>query len=272
MSWLHLPEGHTNLESYLCSLAQEADSWQQNGSWDSEQSDTLSGQTIPSQCSKPESETDSLMTHQSLETLGGLTGSRGEDLLMCSPLASHNYANLSALEARSTEKTIPATAGQIPFALLERSGPHGFFWRTPQTSFSTATSEAANLISSESLRSWPAWGMWDAMAVYPLEPLDSSTNGDGCGLLPTPVARDGKSFYVVTYQTALRIMNRSGSKSRQLHWSQFGTVFHNLKKGWANPRFSEAMMGWPIGFTDLRPLEKGRFQEWLRQHGDYLEE
>ena len=31
--------------------------------------------------------------------------------------------------------------------------------------------------------------------------------------------------------------------------------------------FREWMMGWPIGWTALPPLETGRFQEWLDWHG-----
>lgn len=25
-------------------------------------------------------------------------------------------------------------------------------------------------------------------------------------------------------------------------------------------------MGWPLGWTDLKPLEMARFREWQRQH------
>jgi hypothetical protein len=33
-----------------------------------------------------------------------------------------------------------------------------------------------------------------------------------------------------------------------------------------NPEWVEWLMGWPIGHTGLKPLETGRYQEWLRQH------
>lgn len=36
--------------------------------------------------------------------------------------------------------------------------------------------------------------------------------------------------------------------------------------GRLNPQWVEWLMGWPIGWTELKPLEMGRFQEWLRQH------
>ena len=36
-----------------------------------------------------------------------------------------------------------------------------------------------------------------------------------------------------------------------------------------NPSFAEAMMGWPIGWTELAPLAMDRFQRWLELHGRY---
>lgn len=37
--------------------------------------------------------------------------------------------------------------------------------------------------------------------------------------------------------------------------------------GQLNPDWVEWLMGWPIGWTDLRPLEMDKFQKWLEQHG-----
>jgi len=34
-----------------------------------------------------------------------------------------------------------------------------------------------------------------------------------------------------------------------------------------NPAWVEWLMGWPIGWTDLEPLEMDKYQQWLRQHG-----
>ena len=39
--------------------------------------------------------------------------------------------------------------------------------------------------------------------------------------------------------------------------------------GSLNPDWVEWLMGWPIGWTGLRPLETGRFQKWLELHGKY---
>lgn len=254
MSWLYLPE---QVAGYL----------QPNGCSDGEPSATLRMENTLPESSRLELGRATSTTRQSGETLEHSTGNPGVDAWILSLRVSR--ANRSRQVEKKLERMTSGTCGRIPFALLERQGPRGYCWRTPQTCFSSLINEDAHRISSELLLSWPRWGMWDATAAYPLPPLDSTTNGNGCGLLPTPVARDGASFYVCTLKTAQRVMNRK--PLRQLHWSQYGVVFHGLKKGWANPRFSELMMGWPIGWTDLQPLEKGRFRQWLGSFGNCSE-
>jgi len=39
--------------------------------------------------------------------------------------------------------------------------------------------------------------------------------------------------------------------------------------GQLNPTWVEWLMGWPIGWTDLKPLATARYREWLQQHGGY---
>jgi hypothetical protein len=38
-------------------------------------------------------------------------------------------------------------------------------------------------------------------------------------------------------------------------------------RGTLNPMWVEWLMGWPLGWTDLKPLEMDRFQKWLDEHG-----
>lgn len=253
MSWLYLP---AQVED--CSLP--------NTCSDGKPSATSKTQPIQSGCSRPGSKTATSTTLQSGATSEPSTEHPGVDAWISSLLASR--ASPGQQEASTKDKSIPATSGPTPFALLEKSSPRGYYWRTLQSCFIALTNTTDHPTSPASPHSWPPAGTWDNGAAYPLPPLDSNTNGNGCGLLPTPVTRDGASFYVTTYHTALRIMHRKGSTSRQLHWSQYGTVFHDLKKGWANPRFSELMMGWPTGWTDLQPLARARFRQWLQQLGE----
>lgn len=39
--------------------------------------------------------------------------------------------------------------------------------------------------------------------------------------------------------------------------------------GMLNPTWVERLMGWPLGWTDLKPLEMGKFRERQKQHGNY---
>ena len=43
----------------------------------------------------------------------------------------------------------------------------------------------------------------------------------------------------------------------------------NTGSGTLNPTWVEWLMGWPIGWTDLEPLETDRLAEWLQSHGGY---
>jgi DNA (cytosine-5)-methyltransferase 1 len=33
-----------------------------------------------------------------------------------------------------------------------------------------------------------------------------------------------------------------------------------------NPEWVEWLMGWPLGWTDLKPLAMDKFREWQQQH------
>jgi len=34
-----------------------------------------------------------------------------------------------------------------------------------------------------------------------------------------------------------------------------------------NPAWVEWLMGWPLGWTDLQPLEMAKFRQWCALHG-----
>ena len=41
--------------------------------------------------------------------------------------------------------------------------------------------------------------------------------------------------------------------------------------GQLNPPWVEWLMGWPIGSTDLKPLETDKFLQWQQQHLEYFQ-
>ena len=103
-----------------------------------------------------------------------------------------------------------------------------------------------------SSRSLSAWGMWDESGYWELGTSVRTIKERGCGsLLPTPTAQ-------------LYGNNMGGAAGRK------GKVRPSLESltGGVYPALREWMMGWPIGWTELKPLATGRFQEWLRLHGE----
>lgn len=100
-------------------------------------------------------------------------------------------------------------------------------------------------------------GLWPTITVHGNHNQPGSSKNAGWGLSsavklwPTPVRRDyrhpGKSR-----------MERTGSKS--------GECLPQVVGGPLNPQWVEWLMGWPIGWTELKPLGMDRFREWQQQH------
>jgi hypothetical protein len=84
------------------------------------------------------------------------------------------------------------------------------------------------------------------------------TSATGLGLLPTPTVAQSRN----------RTSARSNPNSEHhdgvtlLDW-----LWLNVGQVKQKPLFVEWMMGWPLGWTDLQPLETDKFQQWLHAHG-----
>ena len=88
--------------------------------------------------------------------------------------------------------------------------------------------------------------------AYHLPPLVLRTSAKESSLLRTPTKADGRQFYALSLRQAEKRI-RDG---RQITWIHQAVILKRWNKGYANPRFSEAMMGLPIGWSALKPLEK----------------
>lgn len=66
-------------------------------------------------------------------------------------------------------------------------------------------------------------------------------------MLPTPTAAD------------------TGHRTKP--YAQVGTPLSMEAGGSLNPTWVEWLMGWPLGWTDLKALETAKFQQWQRLHG-----
>ena len=89
----------------------------------------------------------------------------------------------------------------------------------------------------------------------------SKTSGDGLATyvhkFPTPTA--------TAYKGWSKNHNRAMTDDR-LDYTVEREANECGQPGRLNPTWEEWLMAWPIGWTELKPLEMGRFQLWLRQH------
>jgi len=111
----------------------------------------------------------------------------------------------------------------------------------------------------ESLAIWPRWGIMHDGECWEPAMLALRTRGSASGSWPTPQRVDYKGA-------------TSGStfEQRRQQWILWSEGAHESGTIYPNPTAYEAIMGWPLGWTDLKPLETARFQQWLRSHGESL--
>jgi hypothetical protein len=72
-------------------------------------------------------------------------------------------------------------------------------------------------------------------------------------LLPTPSGVNGGNNHTMGR------VDEWGGSSNPLR----GTVIGSM----CSPEFEELVMGWPVTWTELTPLETDRFQAWCASHG-----
>jgi len=133
---------------------------------------------------------------------------------------------------------------------LAKFDPHTSSWKIHQRSLFGG--------EYESLQTLPTWGMWENGELLGPVTLELRTKGTECGLWhPTPVRMDYKGA------------NFRGEKQRESQLKEWLHVrfSQGMKTTYPHPLFLEQVMGWPIGWTELKPLAMGRFQQWLRSHG-----
>lgn len=177
-------------------------------------------------------------------TCAVLTEGHGAALLK-SYLAAFPVKTL-AQPARAQESTESApVCGRTWHALSVRFNPASCEWKT-----------AGDLLSEdlpESLVTLPRWGLmrdgecWGLIGLEPL--IGVSARGF---LLPTPSGcRSGKNHVVGR-------LDEWGGSSNPWRGTETGKT--------RSPSFEEWMMGWPIGWSALTPLETVRFRLWQQQH------
>lgn len=122
----------------------------------------------------------------------------------------------------------------------------------------------------ESLRILPNWGMTADGELWEVATPTVLCEETECGYLPATVASDGKHHGKEKWISNSRAKRKATGKSAPTEKITYAYYECGIPTKYF-PEISEDVMHWPIGWTDLLPLEMGKMQLWLQQHGEFLE-
>lgn len=224
-----------------------------------------------------------------------LTAARGKALLT-SFLAGFR-AKTSASPAMAPESAATGRdCGGTSRESLAKFDRVSLSWRTAQHSLFGGSVEFSE--------TWPKWGMTRGGAAYRLRMpsglvahrswITIERESGSSRSMPTPncvgyrsdgelriLARLGlpsEEFNALTHR-ACRSKKRkalmraptptvSGNYNRKGASKKSGDGLATFVGGSLNPTWTEWLMGWPLGWTEIRSLEMDRYQQWRRSHGD----
>lgn len=179
------------------------------------------------------------------------------------------------------EEVLPESSVTLPRSGMMR---RGMFWERMTSGLPMCANDSGLLFptpksadatkgdcASERRRRSPslvsAVKMWPTPTVSGNHNKKGASQKSGNGLAtavkmwPTPNHRDWKD---------------SGTSQGNRKSPNLGTMVHRQEQeeggGQLNPAWVEWLMGWPIGWTDLKPLETDRFRQWQRAHGSVSQE
>ena len=122
-------------------------------------------------------------------------------------------------------------------------------WKTPLSLLAEDSTEFSGI--------WPRWGMMRAGECSVQSMPAHLTRGTGSGLWLTPQANEDAAG------TPAGNMQKMLGNDPRIR----GTTPEEWGRGTLNPTWVEWLMGWPLEWTALKPLETARFQQWRHLHG-----
>jgi hypothetical protein len=143
-----------------------------------------------------------------------------------------------------------AECGEKWHGWLAKFDPDSCSWKTAQCSLFEE--------ESESLRTLPRSGMTRSGMLWERQTLVHRISETESGWWLTPQANEDAAG---TPNGKMQKMLGNDPKLR-------GTTPEEWARGTLNPTWTEWLMGWPLGWTDLKPLEMDKYLEWLWQHSD----
>lgn len=236
-------------------------------------------------CSYEGSETACFPCSQSGTTATRSTDDHGMDSWMLS-LRDSPVSRSLLQENKAPEKT-SETAGPPPFAFLEKSDQGLPCWKTSQGCFPGLMATLDRYSEA-----WPRSGTMQCGTAFQLQPSAHLTREIDYGSWPTPLASDGEKAATDSLARLVETGHRRGrldgltregkaitvtypTPTTQDAANNGGASQHNRNSkplnavvgGKLNPTWVAWLMGWPIGWTDLEPLEMDRWLQWCHSHG-----
>jgi len=252
---------------------------------DGEQSALLSGSNTQRAYCAPDKMTGFSRLSRFGMTFKPLTESRGEELLTL------YRVGFPARTLAQQEKAQGLTENDQECGITWR----GWLAKFDQDTFSWKTAQCSLLEDlNESLQTLPQWGMTVGGELYLLPTLVQTTNENEFGLWLTPSTVDISTRSAESMEKRLEYRKKigrngvgAGCLSEQVEWSGKGVPIGYITKetwptptahmaketnapsealrnepsmasrvgGKLNPTWVEWLMGWPLGWTDLKPLE-----------------
>ena len=181
----------------------------------------------------------------------------------------------SVTRANSLEQMIPATCGPQLLNAYASFDPAMHSWKMYQGWLLQDT-------LAPLWETWPKAGLIAGGEFFPQPNWERRISAIGSGLLPAPTKSDGgggpgrgrNKMGGDNLRTAAKMFptpttrdwkSGKGAQKRDGHAQPLTDVIG----GQLNPTWAEWLLGWPIGWTDLKPLGMDKYQQWLRQHGIY---
>jgi hypothetical protein len=269
-------------------------------SLDGEPSALLSGNPIPQAYCAPDKMTGFSRLSRFGMTYAPLTESRGQELLTLY-LAGFHAKTSVPLGGGLELPALDQDCGKRWQGLLGRYDPATHSLKTAQCSLFEGLTPFSVIL--------PRWGLMQAGELYQRQTLVRHTSERESGLLPTvtatanqlaPSMRKRHANPIWPTPTCNMISGGANHASPSVSAGKHGLnltgavamwptpTAHNAKEtnapsealrneptlasqvgGHLNPTWVEWLMGWPLGWTDLKPLEMDKFQEWQQQHSNF---
>jgi hypothetical protein len=181
-------------------------------------------------------------------------------------------ARTSVLREKELESQVSGQGcGPTWRASLARFDPATFSWKTAQLSL-LGESESSSVI-------WPRSGMTVDGECWELPMLEPTTSATGSGWWPTPTvcgnynrkgasATSGDGLATAVRMWPTPTAHNSKETNAPSEANRNTPTLAAQAGGKLNPMWVEWLMGWPLGWTDLKPLETDKFHCAPQQHGE----